>query len=128
MIVKNCKLEKVATCSEGDTIVAVAKKLKAGRQRHAIVLKNKSPAGIISAVDIVNKVVAMGKDAKKVKASAVMNKVKCIDCNESVLRAYFAMAKSNFVSCPVIENKNYIGNLTMHEAVRYISKKDAQTR
>jgi signal-transduction protein with cAMP-binding, CBS, and nucleotidyltransferase domain len=122
-IVKKCKLKKVATCNPNSTITEVAKKLKAGENRQAIVLEKSRPIGIISSVDIINKVVALGKDSKKVKAKDVMNKVHCIRHNENVANAYFAMAKHGFLCCPVIENKKYIGNLNLHEALRYISEK-----
>ena len=126
MTVKECRLEKAAVCSEEDSIQNVAKKLKETGQRHVLVLKKQMPIGIISAVDIVNKIVVTGKNVKKTKAKEIMNKVKCIHHDENVARAYFAMAKENFISCPVVENKKYIGNLNLHEAVRYIAEKNAK--
>src|SRR3989344_7631375 len=126
MEVKNCNLVKTPCCKETDTVHKIASDLKKSKQRSILVTHNSRPIGIISAVDIVNKVVASGKSPKATKAKDIMNKVCTVDAKENVATAYFAMAKKGFMSCPVVDNNRYVGTLQLHEAIRYITQKSKQ--
>ncbi len=124
MEVGKCKLVKCPTCKEQDNILKVAQMMKRKKERSAIVVdKTNRPIGIVSAVDIIYKVLALGKSINATKAKQIMNKVHTVDASEHIVRAYLAMAKKGFMSCPVIKNNKYQGTLYMHEAVRAISKK-----
>lgn len=123
MEVSRCKLVKSPCCKETDSVQKIAQALKKAGQRNMIVTHNSRPIGIVSAVDIVGKVVATGKSPKQITAKQIMNRVCTIDANENVARAYFAMAKKGFMSCPVVKNDKYKGTLYLHEAVRYIASK-----
>jgi len=121
MEIKNCRLSKAISCKEEDTCVAVAKLMRSNKERHIIVCKGTKPVGIISSVDLVNKVMAEGKDPKKVKAKQIMTSpVHTIDVNESAVKAYFDMAKRNIYSCPVVDDGKLIGNIALHETLRYM--------
>lgn len=121
MEIKNCRLMKALSCKEDDSCVSVAKLMKNNKERHIIVCKGSKPVGIISSVDLVNKLMAEGKDPKKVKAKQVMTSpVHTIDVNESVVKSYFDMAKRNIYSCPVVEDEKLVGNIALHETLRYM--------
>lgn len=126
MEVKNCNLVKNPSCKETDTVAKIAKELDKSGQRSILVMHEKRPIGIVSATDIVNKVVAKGKSPEKTTARDIMNKVCTVEASENVATAYFAMAKKGFMSCPVVEKDAYKGTLTLHEAVRYIAEKNKE--
>lgn len=121
MKVSECNLKKASCCKLADNCVEIAKIMKRKKERHVIVCDKKKPLGVISIIDIINKVVAMGKDAKKVKAKDIMNKpVYHIDSEKTVFDAYFFLAKKNLVSCPVVDKGDVIGVITMQELMTSI--------
>lgn len=123
MEVKKCKLIKALSCEENDSCIKVAKIMRDNKERHIVVCKDMKPIGIISSVDLVNNVMAEGKDPKKLRAKDVMvSPVHILDASESVIKAYFDMAKMNIYSCPVVENNKLIGNLALHETLRYMKE------
>ena len=125
MEVKNCKLVKTISCNEADNCVKVARLMRDKKERHVIVCKGISPVGIISSVDLVNEVLAEGKDPRKLKAKNVMVcPVHILDSNDSIFKAYFEMVKKNIYSCPVVDKGRLIGSLTLHDALKSMRSKE----
>ena len=124
MEIRKCNLSEAHSCNEEDDCVTVAQIMRDKKERHIIVCKSMKPVGIISSVDLVNKVVAEGKDPKKMKAKEVMiSPVHTLDADESVIKSYFDMAKMNIYSCPVVDKGKLIGNIALHETLRYMKEK-----
>jgi len=104
--IKSCKLLKAVTVNENDSAVEVAKKLHAFQERRIIVVNKKNvPIGIISVLDINDRVVAKGKDIKKTKAKDIMSYpinliVNINDSAEEVAKKM--IARDNYY-CPVVE-------------------------
>ncbi|MBI4452361.1 CBS domain-containing protein [Candidatus Woesearchaeota archaeon] len=123
MKINECKLEKPVYCKKEDSLVEVAKKLREHKIRHIVVVDKMQPVGIVAAVDIVNQVIAEGKDYKKMKAADVMvYPIFFVNKNDEVSAAYFGMVKRNTYSCPVVENNNFVGMLTFTEALKHLAK------
>ena len=71
--IKQIELIPVATVKLEDNAITIAKKLHDFQERRIFVVNEKKyPAGIISVVDINDRVVARGKDIKKTKAKDIM--------------------------------------------------------
>jgi len=121
MIVNNCKLTQPVCISKDSSIVEVANVLKEQKTRNIVICEDDKPIGIVSSVDIVNHVVADGKDPRKLKASDIMT-TPAFSCEASddVRRVYFEMVKRNLFVCPVTKDGKLIGSLSMHEAVNRI--------
>ena len=118
MKVKECKLTEPVSEDQDKDIVQTAKKLKSHSVRNIVICEDKKPIGIVSAVDIVNEIVATGKDPKSIKAKDIMTKpVFTCDIEDDVRKIYFEMVKRNIFVCPVTENGKLVGALPMHEAV-----------
>jgi len=127
MKISSCKLHEVLSCDEETNIVEVAKKLRIKRERHLIVTDKGKPIGIISTTDISNRVVAEGKDPKKVKAKEVMTaKIISKDINEPITQAYIEMVRENLVSCPITEKGKLKGILDIREIMNVLSKSSAK--
>lgn len=127
MEVKKANLVKAFSCDIKARIIDVAKLMADNRERHILVLKNNLPVGIISAVDIVNRVVAVNKDARKTTAEEIMvSPVLTVNSDENIVKAYMLMISRNIFSCPVLENGQLIGALTLQESLRYIKEKNNQ--
>ena len=74
-MISKCTLIEPFYCKEDDSVVEVAKKLRGTTIRQIFVVDEKTyPVGLISTTDINNRVVAEGKDPKKMKAKEIMSK------------------------------------------------------
>ena len=105
-MIKDLKIHEALTCNAENSIVEVAKQLRDHTARHAYVLdKDMKPLGIISAVDINNKVVAEDADTNQLKAWDIMNSpVDFVDIKQEVEFAMSIMMKRKTYSCLVTED------------------------
>ena len=111
------KLNDVVICRGDDTILEVSRILRDTKQRHLIVVDNENePQGIISTVDINNRVVAEEKNINEVKAEGIMTKpIATIEISASYEDAYQKMIEKGLYSIPVTENKRLIGLLDFNQ-------------
>jgi len=101
------------TCHEGDSVFVVARILRDTQTRHLIVVDvHKKPLGIISTVDVNNRVVAAGKDASKTYAKDIMTSpISTIDVEKSYDEAYRVMVHASIYAIPVTKQGALIGLL-----------------
>jgi len=125
MYVKNCELKKPVSCHENDSITKVSKILRDHHLRNIVIVNDaKNPIGIVSSVDIVNKIIAEGKNYNEIKAKEVMNPALYVNENDEVSKAYIQMLKCNTYSFPVVSSEDkFIGVLSFTQAVKHLSKK-----
>ena len=116
MIDKNL-LQDVVICRKNDTILEVARILRDTKSRHLIVVdENEKPLGIISTVDINNRVIAEELNIKETTAEDVMTKkIEVVDVNESYDNAYKKMNDKGTYSIPVVEDGKLIGALSFNQ-------------
>ncbi len=119
MEIKHCKLFEPLKVKEEATAEEVAKKMKEAKVRHAYVVNDEdAPVGVISVVDVSNRVVAEGKSPKEVKAKEIMTApVESKDINDNVKDAYEIMVKNRHYSLAVTKEGKLVGILPMNEAV-----------
>ena len=113
--VKNCELLKALSVKDNDSIIEAAKKLHNFQERRIFVVDKKGiPIGVISVVDINDRVVARGVDLKKTKAKDVMSYplTLIIDINESLSDVAQKMVSRDNYYCPVVAKGILKGILT----------------
>ena len=123
--IKQIALLPVATINLDDNAVAAAKKLHDFQERRIFVVdKKKFPAGIISIVDINDRIVAKGKDPKKTKAREIMSyPLKLVlDINTSLEEAKKLMIHNNNYYVPVVEKGKLIGLLNYSLILEALNK------
>jgi len=110
-------------CNPDDSCVEVARKLRDSMQRHIYVVNEEDwPIGIISTTDINNKIVAEGKDPNEVKAREIMSEpIDVYDVSEDEVRVYKEMISKKRLTCAVVENKRFVGILTLNRLIGYIT-------
>ncbi len=120
MQVKDCVLIEPFTCNEDENVVEVAKKLRTTTLRHIFVVnKEMQPTGIISVIDINNRVVAEAKDAKTLKAKDIMSKpVDIININDDVLTVSKTMMEKHRMMNPVVKDNKMVGIITLAELLK----------
>jgi len=123
--IRQVSLLPVATVKLNDNTVAVAKKLHDFQERRIFVLdEKKSPVGIISIVDINDRVVARGKDPKKVKAKDIMSYPLTLiaDMNDSVEEVLKKMIQKDNYYVPVTEKSVLKGLITYANITNALKK------
>lgn len=124
-VVGGCRLLPAVTAGINDGVVDVAKKLHDFQERRAYILNGKKfPIGIISIVDINDRVVAKGIDPKKVKAGDIMSYPLNIilDVNTPVEEAKKKMAAHDNYYCPVIEKGVFKGLLIYSNLIEALGR------
>lgn len=124
--VKDCKLFDPVVVKDTENIVKVAKKLHDFQERRVFVVNSKKyPIGIISVVDINDRVVAKNMDLKKTTAKDIMsyplNVV--IDINEPIKEAARKMVVKDTFYCPVVDRGVLKGMLTYNALLQVLPKK-----
>lgn len=124
-MIKNLKLYKATTCKDTVNAVLIAKEMKENNARYVyIVDKGDKPIGVVSAIDLCNKVIAREMDAKKVKASDIMNTpVDHVDINQETEYAMKIMIQHKSYSCLVTENGKVKGVVDYNSVLENIMKK-----
>jgi len=103
------------------TVLDAAKIMKQKKIGNVIVVEKKQPTGILTESDILKKVVAEGKNAKKVLVENVMSTpIIVTDPYITVEEAMKTMGKCNIRRLPVVENGELIGIIT-HKDISRIS-------
>ena len=121
MQIKNCVLIEPFICNESNTIVEVAKKLRETTLRHIFVVNDTSyPSGIISVLDINNRVVAEGKNPEQLTARDIMSKpVDVISLEDDVAKVTEEMINKSRVMNPVVNEENKIvGIITLQQLLK----------
>jgi len=129
MINKNELIDAVI-CKESDSVLEVSKIMRDTQQRHIIVInKKQEPIGIISTVDINNRVVASEKNPKETKASEIMTSpVDLVEVDESYEAAYKKMIQRGTYTIPVTEKNRLIGVLDFNLVFKQLSKNKGETK
>lgn len=125
-MISKCTLIEPFYCKEDDAVVEVAKKLRGSTIRQIFVVNEKNyPVGLISTTDINNRVVAEGKDPKKMKAKEIMSKtIDIFKKDEEVTTVYKEMRDHRRLMCAIVdEKKKFIGMLTLGEALNCLAQK-----
>lgn len=126
MKIKDCVLIEAFKCKEDESIIEVAKKLREISLRHIFVTDEKDyPTGIISLVDINNRVVAEGKNPADLKAKDVMSKtINVCDLEDDVDKVYPIMKEKNHVMDPVVKDNKMIGIVSIHQIIKNLDKNE----
>ncbi len=95
-----------------------------------LVLSDGKLAGIFTERDLLNRVVAIGKDPSAVKISEVMTKdVAVCDAEETYEKCLAQMRQLGCRHMPVVENDQLLGVLSIRDLLRHhIAVKDAEIK
>lgn len=111
------KLLDAVVCNENDNVLEASKVLRDTQTRHLIVVNgSREPVGILSAIDINNRVIADEKNPAEIIVSEVMTQpIESIDINSSYEEAYKKMIEIGTYSMPVTENGELIGVIDFNQ-------------
>jgi len=119
ILVKEAMRVRILTCSPSDSVKSVAKMMRKNKVGSSIVIDKNKPVGIITESDILEKIVAEGKDAGKVKVGDVMSTpLITIDPYITIEDAMRVMNRHNIRRLPVVENGELVGIITEKDIFR----------
>ena len=124
--IKSCEIFKAVSVEDSVNVIEVAKKLHEFQDRRVFVLYSKKyPIGIISLVDINDRVVAKAKDLKKTTAKDIMSYPLSLvfDINENVEDVAKKMLGKNNFYCPVVDKGVFKGIITYASLLKVFRKK-----
>ncbi|MEM3361728.1 MAG: CBS domain-containing protein [Candidatus Anstonellaceae archaeon] len=109
----------VITLDHSKTVFEAAKLLTSKKIGCIVVTEKGDAVGILTERDIVSKIVAKGKDPKKVKLYEVMSKpLKAIYENQTIQDAALAMKENNIKRLAVLDKKNkLVGIITQGDLI-----------
>jgi len=115
-IVKGVMTKPVITIDRGDSVLEAAKMMRERRIGCIVVMDEKKPVGIATERDILQRVVAKGLDASKVKMKDIMSKpLITINGNTQIINTIRIMQKNNVRHLPIIEKGKLIGIVTQRD-------------
>ena len=119
LLVKEAMRTRILTCSPSDTVKKVAKCMRKNKVGSSIIMSKKKPIGIVTESDILEKVVAEGKDANKVRVEEIMSTpLITIDPYVTIEDAMKIMSKHNIRRLPVVDKGKLIGIVTEKDLFR----------
>jgi len=127
--IKQISLLPAVSVGLEDNAVKIAKKLHDFQERRIFVVdKNDSPIGIVSIVDINDRVVALGKNPKMVKAKDIMSyPLKLVlNIDTSLEEAKKMMIHNNHYYVPVMEKGKLKGLLNYSLILENLGKKNGK--
>lgn len=119
ILVKNIMTKSVVQVDYDKNVQEAAKIMVDRRVGSIIVVKDKNPIGIITETDINKKIVAVGKDPKKLKVEEIMSSpIAFSDPNEDIMVAVERMKKHRIKRIPVVDNGKIVGIVTDTDIAR----------
>ena len=118
MFVRDVMKNDVVTVSPGDSLSATAKVMGENRIGCVVVAEGGKVIGILTERDILLKIVAPCRDAKKAKVKDVMaSPVRTVSPDEDLEDAATIMSELNVKHLPVVKNKKLVGIVTSADIV-----------
>jgi len=110
ILVKNIMTRPVIQVNHDKTVQEAAKIMVKNRVGSIIVVKKNNPIGIITETDINKKIVAPGRDPKKIKAEQIMSSPMVFSSpNDDVLTTVEKMKKYKIKRIPVVDKGKIVG-------------------
>ena len=119
IIVKDIMTKPAIKIDYAKTVQQAAKEMAKHRVGSIIVVKKKSPIGIITETDLNKKIVAPAKDPKKLKTTDIMSSPIVFSTpNEDIVAAVEKMERHRVKRLPVISKGKIVGIITNTDIAR----------
>ena len=123
-MVKDCRIsDEYSVVNSGQNVYDVAEKMR--YLKSVVVVDKNKPVGVVSAMDVIQKVLMKRRDPGKTSVKDIMTSpVKTANMDDDLQKVGEMMTKNNFLSVPVVDGKGYfIGLLTLSDILMAKVKK-----
>lgn len=116
-MIKKEDLQHAIICKRKDTVLEVSKILRDTLSKHLYVVDdNFKPIGVISTIDINNRVIAEDKNPSEVLADEIkINDLEVVDIEVEYEEAFQKLIKIGTNSLPVVKDEKIIGLITIYK-------------
>jgi CBS domain-containing protein len=119
VIVKEVMSRPAITIEIDKTAKAAGEAMRANRKGFLVVVKKGTPVGVLSDSDMINKIVAKGKDSSTVLVKDMMNEpMITVSPGEDVMEAVKKMKKNNIHRLPVVDKEKVVGVLSLTDIAK----------
>ncbi|MFQ6118472.1 MAG: cyclic nucleotide-binding/CBS domain-containing protein [Methanosarcinales archaeon] len=119
ILVKNIMTKPAVKIKHNVSVQKAAKEMVKQRVGSIIVVKNRNPIGIITETDLNKKIVAPGKDPRKVKVEEIMSTpIVFSHPNDDVESAVEKMERHRIKRLPVVDRGKIVGIITNTDIAR----------
>jgi len=121
-IVKGVMKKPVVTVDKNCSVREAAQIMSEKGIGCIVVMDDETPVGIATERDILQRVVAKGLDASKVKMEDIMSRpLITINGSMPIVNAIRVMQRNNIRRLPIIENKKLVGIVTQRDLLRALA-------
>jgi len=121
-IIRNVMAKPVITIYEDSSVLEAAKIMSERRIGCVVVTDKEKPVGIATERDILQRVVAKGMDASKVKMKYIMSKpLITINGNTPIINAIRVMEKNKVRRLLIVERGKLVGIATQRDLLRALA-------
>ena len=119
ILVKEIMSKPVVTIDYKKSAKIAANKMKEKRKGFLVVTKKDKPIGTLSDSDLINKIVARGKEATKIKVEKIMSSpMVTVSPNDEVMETVNKMKKNNVHRLPVVSRGKVVGVISLTDIAR----------
>ena len=123
MSIESYMQKDVKTCTESATIDSVAKIMSTYDIGSVIIVKDDTPIGIFTERDLVNRVVAKGKNSTKLKVGKVMTKkLHTVNKDKKLREVYHVFVINRIRHLPVVEDGHLVGIVSLKDIARVVDQ------
>ena len=123
MSIESYMQKDVKTCTESATIDSVAKIMSTYDIGSVIIVKDDTPIGIFTERDLVNRVVAKGKNSTKLTVGKVMTKkLHTVNKDKKLRAVYHVFVINRIRHLPVVENGHLVGIVSLKDIARVVDQ------
>lgn len=123
MSIESYMQKDVKTCTENATIDSVAKIMSTYDIGSVVVVKDNIPIGIFTERDLVNRVVAKGKNSTKLTVGKVMTKnLHTVNKDKKLRAVYHVFVINHIRHLPVVENSHLVGIVSLKDIARVVDQ------
>jgi len=114
----------IATVDKEASALEISRTLRDRKRYSVIVMEGGTPVGIVTDHDLLDKVIAEGRDPRQVKAGEIMSTpLVTIEPSASLKDAARLMSDRGVRRLPVVEKGQLIGVISVEDLARYLGKK-----
>ena len=123
MSIESYMQKDVKTCTENATIDSVAKIMSTYDIGSVIIVKENIPIGIFTERDLVNRVVAKGKNSTKLTVGEVMTKkLHTVNKDKKLREVYHVFVTNRIRHLPVVEDGYLVGIVSLKDIARVVDE------
>ncbi len=122
MLVKDLMVKEVVTVDKDEPVQRVAELMTLRKIGSIVVVENRKPIGIVTERDMATRILALGRDPRKMTIQEAMSKpIISVSKDMNISDAVKLMKESNIKRLVVIDDDNLVGIISSRDVTNWLS-------